>query len=76
MNWEIGVDVRVLHMYNRKLVETCYVAQGVLLSGLGIGSMGGGPTEGWVCMHLADSLHCIAETNNILKQLCPNKNKF
>ena len=46
VNWEIGVDVRVLHMYNRKLVETCYVAQGVPLSGLGMGVWEGDQQRG------------------------------
>ena len=35
----------------------------------------GSKSGGDVCMHIADSLHCTAETNNIVKQLYSNKNK-
>ena len=27
-----------------------------------------------ICVHMADSLRCTAETNKVVKQLCFNKN--
>ena len=30
---------------------------------------------GAICIHIADSLHCIAETNNTVKQLYSFKKK-
>ena len=29
-----------------------------------------------ICIHIADSLHCTAETNNTVKQLYSNKKKY
>ena len=36
-----------------------------------------GPKEGGICIHIADSLHCTAETNTtVLKQFHYNKKWF
>ena len=45
-----------------------------------MGKMGGGGGRevqegGDICIHIADSRHCTAETNNTVKQLYANKKK-
>ena len=41
----------------------------------GIQGWEGGPEGGCICIHIADSCTCAAETNNIVKQFYPNLKK-
>ena len=65
MSWEIGADLCALQCPNGYPVGTCYHSPGSSAQG-SVMTERGGWKGGRVCVHIAGSLHCIAETGTKL----------